>query len=106
MAKNRIGTRNKSKKGERSSESRSRQKPQHRRSRGQKPQWRVRRYREGLDGVVRLEFEFPIEGGARRRLVFTNGEFRRTRTVLDTFANYSPIYPDDVSTSDQDRRNF
>ncbi len=68
--------------------------------------WSVRRYRLGAQGLVWIEFRFPIEGGERGRIVVANSQLRHASKLLDDFANYSPIYPTTVGTTDDQRVQF
>ena len=53
-----------------------------------------------------IEFRFPIEGGERGRIVVANSQLRHASKLLDDFANYSPIYPTTVGTTDDQRVQF
>ncbi|MFZ0846050.1 MAG: DUF927 domain-containing protein [Pseudolabrys sp.] len=69
--------------------------------------WSIRRFREGtLDGRAYVEFLFPTEGGGRSQLRVSYSELRHPSKLLDKFADYLPVYPPDVGTTDNHRTMF
>jgi hypothetical protein len=70
-------------------------------------QWSVRRYRAGtLTGPVFIEFKFPTEGGGFSRLCVPNSDLRHMNSLLDKFADYLPIFPSHVPSTEADQRQF
>jgi hypothetical protein len=69
--------------------------------------WSVRRYRVGtLTGPAFIEFKFPTEGGGFSRLCVRNSDLRHMKTLLDQFADYLPIFPSDVPSTEAGQRQF
>jgi Domain of unknown function (DUF927) len=70
-------------------------------------QWSVRRYRVGsLTGPVFVEFKFPTEGGGFSCFCVPNSDLRHMNTLLDNFADYLPIFPSDVPSTDAGQSQF
>ena len=97
--KNRKARRNSKTRGHARSGKRDRGKRRH--------QWSVRRYRVGtLTGPAFVEFKFPTEGGGFSRLCVPNSDLRRMKALLDKFADYLPIFPSDVPSTETGQRQF
>jgi Domain of unknown function (DUF927) len=69
--------------------------------------WSVRRYRVGTPtGPAFVEFKFPTEGGGFSRLCVPNRDLRLMKTLLDEFADYLPIFPSDVPSTEAGQKQF
>lgn len=70
-------------------------------------QWTIRRYRVGtLSGPAYVEFKFPTEGGGTSQLCVPNSDLRHPNALLDEFANFLPIFPNDVPATDTAHKKF
>ena len=69
--------------------------------------WSARILRRGsLTGPTFLEFKFPTQGGGLSELTVRNSDLRHKTQLLDQFSDYLPIFPTDVSKTDESQHDF
>src|SRR4051794_32441021 len=71
--------------------------------------WSIRRFRhKTLTGPGEIQLSFPTEGGGVSQITVPNSDLgcRNRYRLLDTLANFFPVYPPTVLSSDESRFKF